>query len=157
MKLLLIFIILNIANVIIQTAKSLLTVNGTKTVAAIANAIAYGLYTVVLVYMTCDLSTWVKALVVAICNLIGVYIVKLFEEKSRKDKLWKIEMTVKHEKKEDMIKQLSEFGISFNYVDGIGEYVIFNAFSETQKDSLFVKEIANRNNAKYFVSESKTL
>jgi uncharacterized protein YebE (UPF0316 family) len=157
MKLLLIFILLNVANVIIQTAKSLLTVNGGKVVASIANAVAYGLYTIVLIYMTCDLSTWVKALIVAVCNLIGVYIVKLFEEKSRKDKLWKVEMTVKQDKKESMVNQLREFNISFNYVDGIGEYIIFNAFCQTQQDSKFVKEIANRNNAKYFVSESKVL
>ena len=50
MNLLILFIVLNIANVILQTAKSICTVKCGKLVAAIANAIAYGLYTVVIVY-----------------------------------------------------------------------------------------------------------
>ena len=54
-KLLILFIALNIVNVIIQTVKSLATVKCGKTVAAIVNAVAYGLYTVVVVYTVCDL------------------------------------------------------------------------------------------------------
>ena len=48
-ELLIIFIVLNIVNVVIQTVKSLATVKCGKTVAAIVNAVAYGLYTVVVV------------------------------------------------------------------------------------------------------------
>ena len=55
-ELLIIFIALNIVNVIIQTVKSLATVKCGKTVAALVNAIAYGLYTVVVVYIVCDLD-----------------------------------------------------------------------------------------------------
>ena len=93
-KLLLVFIGLNIANVIIQTVKSIATVKCGKGVAAIVNAVAYGLYTVVTVYLMCELSLGLKALIVAVCNLVGVYVVKFFEEKARKDKLWKVEATI---------------------------------------------------------------
>lgn len=93
-ELFLIFVGLNIVNVIIQTVKSLCTVKCGKGVAALVNALAYGLYTIVTIYMLCDLDLWVKAGVVAGCNLVGVYIVKWCEEKARKDKLWKVEMTV---------------------------------------------------------------
>ena len=86
-KLLVIFIVLNALNVIIQTVKSICTVKCGKISAALVNALAYGLYTVVLVYMVCDLSTWLKAVIVGGCNLIGVYIVKLLEEKMQKEKL----------------------------------------------------------------------
>ena len=41
MKLLIIFIVLNIFNVILQTVKSICTVKCGKTVAAIVNAVAY--------------------------------------------------------------------------------------------------------------------
>ena len=51
-KLLLVFILLNIANVIIQTIKSIATVKCGKGVAAVVNAVAFGLYTIVTVYMT---------------------------------------------------------------------------------------------------------
>ena len=84
-KLLIIFIVLNITNVVIQTIKSILTIKGNKYIASIANAVAYGLYTVVVVYMVCELPLYLKVAIVATCNLIGVFIVKLAEEKTRKD------------------------------------------------------------------------
>ena len=93
-KLLLTFIILNIVNVILQTVKSLCTVKCGKVVASVVNAVAYGLYTVVIIYTVCDLPLVTKALVVALCNLIGVFVVKLIEEKSRKDKLWLVKITI---------------------------------------------------------------
>ena len=45
MKLLILFIVMNILNVIIQTIKSIATIKCGKTVAALVNALAYGLYT----------------------------------------------------------------------------------------------------------------
>ena len=93
-ELLVTFILLNIANVVIQTVKSICTVKSGKTVAAIVNEVAYGLYTVVIVYTVCDLPLYLKAIIVAVANLIGVYVVKLIEEKARKDKLWKVELTI---------------------------------------------------------------
>ena len=92
MKILVLFIILSIANVIIQTIKSLATVKCGKGVASIVNAVAYGLYTVVIVYTNADFPLWEKVVITAIVNLIGVYIVKYFEEKMRKDRLWKVDL-----------------------------------------------------------------
>ena len=46
-----VFIGLNVANVIIQTIKSIATIKCKPMSAAVINAVAYGLYTVVLVYM----------------------------------------------------------------------------------------------------------
>ena len=93
-KLLLVFIVLNIANVIIQTVKSLATVKCGKGIAALINAVAYGLYTIVTVYLMCELDLYLKAGIVAVCILVGVYVVKWTEEKARKDKLWKVEATI---------------------------------------------------------------
>ena len=76
MSLLAEFVLLNIVNVIIQTIKSLCTVKAGKTVAALVNAVAYGFYTIVVVYMVCDLDLWVKVAVVGGANLVGVFIVK---------------------------------------------------------------------------------
>ena len=107
-KLFITFVILNIVNVIIQTVKSLATVKCGKTVASIVNAIAYGLYTVVVVYTVCDLPLWLKVVVVGVANLIGVYVVKFIEEKSRKDKLWKIECTVPNDQRMYLCYDLKE-------------------------------------------------
>lgn len=158
MNILVIFIILNVLNVIIQTVKSICTIKCGKMSAALINALAYGLYTVVLVYMSCDLSIWQKALIVALCNLVGVYVVKFMEEKMRKDKLWKIELTVKNFHAENFEADLEEFGIPYTRVNANGiNYVIFNTFCKNQEDSSIVKTLAEKYKAKFFVSETKNL
>jgi uncharacterized protein YebE (UPF0316 family) len=156
-ELFLIFVGLNIVNVIIQTVKSLCTVKCGKGVAALVNALAYGLYTIVTIYMLCDLDLWVKAGVVAGCNLVGVYIVKWCEEKARKDKLWKVEMTVRDFYTENLANALADLDIPFNYIEGVGKYTIFNVYCATQKQSATVKGIGVECKAKFFVSETKNL
>ena len=158
MNILVIFIVLNVLNVIIQTVKSICTIKCGKLMASFVNALAYGLYTVVLVYMSCDLTTWTKALIVAVCNLVGVYVVKFFEEKMRKDKLWKIELTIKPNYIELFTADLEKFVIPYTLVTKANQrYEIVNTFCAKQKDSAFVKSLAERYNAKYFVSETKML
>jgi uncharacterized protein YebE (UPF0316 family) len=157
MKLLIIFIVLNIVNVIIQTVKSLATIKCGKTMASIINALAYGLYTVVVVYTMCDLPLWSKAVIVGLCNLVGVYVVKLVEEKNRKDKLWKVEATVLRGWTKNLHKDLIEAEIPHNYLENVGKYTLFNIFCETQAQSAKAKEILSNYNAKHFVSESKIL
>lgn len=156
-KLLLIFIALNALNVIIQTAKSILTVKAGKAVAAFANAIAYGLYTIVLVYMVCDLPLAAKVAVVGGCNFVGVWFVKWLEEKMRREKLWKVECTMRNEQAQKFHEDLDGFGIPHSYITNVGKHTIFNIYCATQKDSQFVHEIADRANAKYFVTEGKEL
>lgn len=156
MSLLLVFIILNIINVIIQTIKSLCTINGGKTVAAIVNAAAYGFYTIVVVYMMSDLPLFTKAFIVGACNLVGVYIVKLVEEKRRKDKLWKVEMTVNNEFIGKVAQELAAFNISNNRIT-LKEWAVFNCYCPTQEESRFCREVGKKYFAKFFVSESKSI
>lgn len=156
-KLLLVFIGLNIANVIIQTVKSIATVKCGKGVAAIVNAVAYGLYTVVTVYLMCELSLGLKALIVALCNLVGVYVVKWCEEKARKDKLWKIEATVFEPYTKSLHLDLTAEEIPCNYIPKIGKWSVFNIYCDTQEKSKKVKVLLDKYEAKYFVSETKTL
>ena len=158
MNLLTTFILLNIANVIIQTVKSIATIKCGKTAAAVVNAVAYGLYTIVTVYMLCELPLMWKAGIVAGCNLVGVWLVKYFEEKARKDKLWKVELTVNKKCINNLSHELENFNIPYNWlISSNDKYVIFNIYCATQKESAFVKAIAERFNAKYFVTESKNL
>ena len=156
-QLLLIFIGLNIFNVIVQTVKSLATVKCGKVIASLTNAVAYGLYTIVTIYMLCELPIWWKAGIVALCNLIGVFVVKWIEEKLRKDRLWKIEATVYAELTNRLHEELKKAEIPHNYIENIGKYTIFNVYCETQAESATAKKILDSNAAKYFVSESKIL
>lgn len=157
MKLLLLFIIMNILNVIIQTIKSLATIKCGKSVAAIVNAVAYGLYTYIVVLTMCDLPLLAKCLIVAAANFIGVFVVKYCEEKARKDKLWKVEATVLRGYKKELNSTLDRLDISHNFVDNVGKYTLFNIYCETQKESALAKSVLDKYKAKYFVSESKTL
>lgn len=157
-KLLITFIVLSVINVILQTIKSLATIKCGKGIASLINAIAYGLYTIVTVYTMCELPLLVKALIVAITNLIGVFIVKSIEEKMRKDKLWKIEVTARECLTCGIVEALTAHNIPYNYVQNADSSVsLFNIYCATQRESAEVKKIIDRFQVKYFVSESKIL
>ena len=149
-----VFIGLNVANVIIQTIKSIATIKCKPMSAAVINAVAYGLYTVVLVYMVCDLPLWAKVAVVGGANLVGVYLVKIFEEKGRKNKLWAIRFTVKDNEREEVINNLKEKEVP-HYYHIVGNHTVFETFCNSQKETLKVKEIVEKFNAKYFISENR--
>ena len=156
-QLLIIFILLSIINVILNTLKSILTVNGGKFAAALINAVTFFVYTYVIIYTNCELSMHLKAVVTAVINFIGVYIVKYFEEKARKDKLWKIEVTVPRGEFEKLKSVSKDLNLSFNFVD-IEKYVIFNYYAENQFESQRVKDVLSCfKGVKYFVSETKIL
>ena len=158
MNMLVIFITLTILNVVIQTVKSIATIKCGKWVAALVNAIAYGLYTYVIFFTSADgIDLHTKALITALANLVGVFVVKFFEEKARKDKLWKVEATVPRECVAEVATKLEEYNIPYNCFKTSGNYNIFNIFCRYQEESRLVKVVLDGHLAKYFVSESKTL
>lgn len=161
MDMLIIFIVLTILNVVIQTIKSIATIKCGKWVAALVNAVAYGLYTYVIFFTSCEgLDLHAKALITAFANLVGVFMVKFFEEKARKDKLWKVEATVQNEIYfTNYIKnKCKEYFIPYSIIDVEDvDYIVFNFYCATQEKSKMVKKICDTCLAKYFVSESKTL
>lgn len=153
-----VFLALNVVNVVIQTVKSIVTINGGKMLAAVINAVTFFIYTFCVVYMNADgLGLVWKALIIGLINFVGVYVVKLIEEKSRKDKLWKVEATVAPSKVADLSRALEQGNVPYNCFTTSGEYRIFNIFCATQKESVLVKKLLDFHRAKYFVSESKTL
>lgn len=157
MKLLITFVILSILNVVFSTVKSLITVKGSPVCASLVSALYYSYYNVVLIYTVADFPLWQKVIVTFACNLIGVYLVKWAEVKTRKDRLWEIRGTIKDDVDAAMcIEMLSTSDIPFNYID-VTKYIIFNCYSATQEDSLKIKDIFERCNAKYFATEGKEL
>lgn len=158
MNLLLLFILLNIANVILQTAKSICTVKCGKLVAAFANAIAYGLYTVVIVYTVCDLSLWLKIIVVALANFVGVYVVKAIEQKMEKEKLWKIEMAIPiaNHDAQDIHHTLELREIPNNWIT-LGSWNIFNCYCMTKHQTKICQSIAKDLHGKISAYQSAPL
>jgi hypothetical protein len=158
MKIIFIFLVLQLVNVILSTIRSILTIKGGKLVASFINAGYFAFYTIVLIYTVADFPLWVKVAITFGTNLIGVFIVKLIEQKMRKDRLWKIEGTADYNtvNTENLINELTCNDISFNYID-IEKYMIVNCYCETQTDSKIVKELFDRYNVKYFASETKIM
>lgn len=157
MNAVILFIICTAVNVILSTIKSIATIKGGKFMAALMNALTYGFYSWVIILTTIDnLSTVDKMLITAACNFVGVYLVKLIEEKTRKEKLWKIEATVPFEEMHSLTNESKEQKLIFNYTP-IGKYTIFNFYSYSRRESEEVAKLLQRHDAKYFVSEAKTM
>lgn len=157
MKMLAIFALCTLLNVVLATIKSVMTIKGTKISAAIWNALSFGLYSyIVILTATADLTTFEKVVITVICNLIGVYCVKLVEEKMRKDRLWKIEMTIPNPTYTAAFvhSALNEINIPNNYIE-VGKYAIFNCYCATKEDTEKALEIGKSFNAKTFASETK--
>lgn len=156
MNTILLFALCTAVNVILSTIKSILTINGGKVSASLINAITYGFYSYVIVLTSADgMPIWLKMAITAVCNLIGVYLVKLIEEKARKDRLWKVELTVPTKYTNTIDFDLHD--VPHSYIELSDKHTLFNFYCATQKESAKVKAIANQYEAKYFVAESKNL
>lgn len=156
MNIILLFALCTAVNVILSTIKSILTVNGGKVSASLINAITYGFYSYVIVLTSTDgMPIWLKMAITAICNFVGVYFVKWIEEKARKDKLWKVELTVPTKYTNTIDFDLHD--VPHSYIELSDKHTLFNFYCATQKESAKVKAIANQYEAKYFVAESKNL
>jgi len=154
MQLLLTFIIASIVNVILQTIKSIVTIKCGKWLSALVNAVVYGFYTWVVVLTVCDLSLWTKIIITAVCNFIGVWVVKWGEEKTAKDKMWKFELAIPYGNATTAHENLKDMGIPHNFVY-VGSWCMFNCYCMTQSDSERAIEVAKTLNGKYSAYESK--
>lgn len=157
MTFLITFIVLSIINVIFSTVRSITTIKGSTLVASLVSGGYFAFYNIMLIYTVADFPMWQKCIITFFCNVFGVAIVKLIEAKMQKDKLWKVEATINKTNQSDVCEMLNKAKVPYNYIEGVGKYTIFNVFCATQNQSIAVKEILKAYNAKYFVSESKTL
>ena len=154
MNTILLFALCTAVNVILSTIKSILTVKGGKLSASFINALTYGFYSYVIVLTSADgMPIWLKMAITAICNFVGVYLVKWIEEKARKDKLWKVELTVPTKYTNTIDFDLHD--VPHSYIELSDKHTLFNFYCATQKESAKVKAVANQYEAKYFVAESK--
>ena len=154
MKLLIIFIVASIINVIMQTVKSVVTIKCGKTSSAIVNAVAYGFYTWMVVLTVCDLDLWAKILITAVTNFVGVWVVKYIEEKARKDKIWLVKMTIPTEYTESAKAMLQKAEIPYTYYD-VTKYIVFDTFCDTQNKTSMATAICKQCNGKAFATENK--
>lgn len=159
MNFIIFFALITLANVIIQTVKSLFTIKGGKLSAATVNAIAFGFYTYIIFFTADDsISLWQKALITAVCNFIGVFFVKLLEEKLQKDRLWIFNCTAKVESA-DVIKiteLLKSMDISLTYNQLKDDLYTLSIYSYTQSESEMIESVLKNYKIKYCVIETKS-
>ena len=146
---------------VINTARSLTTVKGGKWIASLMNALCYGYYTVIIVITaTYEMPLALKIVAVAIVNFIGVFAIKLGEEKITKEKLWIYNATAKvtSEELNNAISILKNADVKLVYNTVVeNELYTLQIFSNTQKESEMIKSILNNYNIKYCAIETKEI
>ena len=155
------FVVLNFINVLVNTARSLLTIKGGKWIASVMNAVCYGYYTIIIVITaTYEMPLLIKCIAVAFVNFVGVFTIKYCEEKMQKDKMWIYNATAKicTNKLYSVIKLLKEANIKLVYNTVVeNELYTIQIFSNTQKESEMIKAILENYNIKYYAIESKEI
>ena len=147
-----IFFTLNLINVILGTMRSVLTVKSTPLVAVIINTLSYTFYSGI-VKMTGEQAMAVVLATTALTNIIGVWVAKVLLNKMRKDKLWRFTISVRYDDMGEFAKELNATNLPFGW-SMRGKWVTYDVYAETQNESLVIKELCRKYDAKVFVSES---
>lgn len=155
MQLLIIFIILSIINVVFSTVRSITTIKGGKTIASLISGGYFAFYNIVLIYTVMDFPMWQKCVITFVCNVTGVWIVKLVEERMRKDKMWKVEVTIPTKYYNAVDFDLRN--IPHSYIILSEKHTLFNFYCETKEETKKVTDICNQYEAKYFASECQKI
>ena len=156
MQFLLLYLVLQVVYVILNTVTNIAKIKCSKLIASLTSAICYGFYVIVVVATASNQPIWVKMLLTAVTNVIGVYVGMWVMEKLRKDKLWKIEVTVTNDYDiYNLDTHLRREKISYNTVKSGNGDMIFNIYSKNQKESIIIKEaIMECKTAKYIIYQS---
>lgn len=150
------FVILNFVNVLVNTARSLLTIKGGKWIASVMNAICYGYYTIIIVITaTYEMPLLMKCVAVAFVNFVGVFTIKFCEEKIKKEKLWiynaigvdNVVVTV-------LGIALKNENIKFTITEVAKHFNNIEIFSETMEQSETITKFLDNLELKYYAVEA---
>ena len=145
-----VFCICSLINVILSTLKTLIMVNAGRGSAIIINAVCYGFYTFV-VKQLAEVDYWTAVTVTILANIVGVWISYKIMDLFKKDKLWRITVTLKSKKALDECKNhLDKYNIGFT---PIKDSLSIDIYSYSQKESAIIKNILANYDYKYFIQE----
>lgn len=149
------FALMTVINVTLSTIRSLCTIKGGKWLSAITNAVCYGFYPLIVMLTAKDTVTiWVNMIITAVANFVCVWLIKLVEEKARKDKMWKVEMAIPNCYVDIVHKDLNFSKIDHNFTK-VGSWTMFNCYCMTQLQTKHAIEYAKAYKGKYSAYESK--
>ena len=150
MKMLIVFFVCSLINVILSTMKTLLMVRAGRNSAIAINAICYGFYTLV-VKQLASVDYMTAVVVTVITNIIGVWLSYKVLDLFKKDKLWRITVHLKTKKDYDnCVLSLAEYNIKCTPITNTTDIDIY---SYTQEQSNIIKEILTNYKHKYFIQE----
>ena len=149
-KVVIVFCICSLINVILSTLKTLIMVNAGRGSAIIINAVCYGFYTLVVKQLS-SVDYMTAVIVTILANIVGVWISYKIMDLFKKDKLWRITVSLKNGKElEECIKQLEQYNIGFTQIKGCFSIDIY---SYSQSESSIIKSILSNYKHKYFIQE----
>jgi len=152
-----VFTICQFINVGLNTAKTIIMHKEEKISSSIINAITFGFYAIIVVMTASNLPLYITIIITVVTNLIGVYGSMWLLNRFKKDSLWEITATVKGiDNVRHLEINLTVDNISYNYTDtNKQEEYVFHIYSENQSQSIFIKNVLERLNAKYIVHEER--
>lgn len=150
-----IFAIATVVNVTLSTIRSLCTIKCGKWLSALTNALCYGFYPLI-VMLTAQgtVGIIINMAITAVANFICVWLIKLVEEKARKDKLWKVELAIPKKYTEQLHFDLQN--VPHNYTE-VGAWTMFNCYCIDQSTTSYVTQFAKKYKGKISAYESKPL
>ena len=158
LKFVLIFAVCSLVNVMLNTAKTIIMYRNDKLSSSFINAVTYGFYTVIVVLMAGEMPLWVKVVITAGTNFVGVWLSMCIMDRFHKDKLWEVRATSSVEDGAEIEKLLLNAKIGYTKLQTANRVrVVFNIYCPDQQTSAAVRQILNQFNVKYFVSETKSL
>ena len=155
-KLIITYLIFQTIYVVLNTLTSIFKIKSGKIVASVSSAICYGFYVYVLIFTMADFPDYIKAILTAVTNFVGVFVSMWILEKLKKDKLWKIEATIKANQLdlEWLVNKFTIGKISFNMLTTWdNKEIIVNIYSKNQNESKVIKGLLDQVNAKYTIYE----
>lgn len=157
MNAIMLFALATVINVTLSTVRAIVTIKGGKWTSATMNALCYGFYPLI-VMLTAEgtVGILINMAITAVANFVCVWVIKLIEEKSRKDRLWKVEMAIPKEHLGKVLTDLQSVKVPHNY-QYVGSWVMFNCYCATQEDTRKITTIARHYEGKISAYESKGL
>ena len=149
-----IFTIAQTINVIPATIKSILTINGGKHTAGLANAVSWTV-SAIIIKLISKHGLEVVIPITFITNYVGVYIGKTIMYKIKQVNLWNIQETLKDIDIEKIEKSLISRSIKFVIVPAINNRTILNIFAYTKAESALAIELLETNEIPYAVFSSQ--
>jgi len=153
----LLFFCSSLLNVVLSTMKTVLTVKASKQVATLINCVNYTINTVIIKQIS-ECEVWIAAVITFITNLIGVYFALWLIDRFKKDKVWKISVTIKDIfALYQVVDTLDEKDIAYTYTSiyysKMKKGGHLEIFVKNKDESKLVKEILDSIKCKYDIVE----